>query len=198
VQNFILTFLVPVTSALGSASGGASVGGTLTVNGNGGTLGHVGGSAPMFTAIVDNADFMSLLGFDSSVTAAFGTAFTAAPSFGLPGYTQPIPGGVGTNIGIRLAFTLTDGDSASFTSHFEVVPVPEPTTALLLGAGLVALATTRRRAEGERGSDGLASQPLAGAAARAVDALRSRGPPLPAGTLPGARRGRSRSCRVRR
>lgn len=142
VQTYVITFTVPITPALVAATGGASVAGTLTVNTGGGTLGH-NGAAAMFTALVDGADYDTLLAVDSTVTAAFGSAVTSPESFGLPGLTQPIPGGVSTSIGIRLSFTLTPGDSASFTSRFEVVP--EPTTGLLLGVGLLGVAFLRRR-----------------------------------------------------
>jgi MYXO-CTERM domain-containing protein len=49
---------------------------------------------------------------------------------------------VTTNIAIRLAFTITAGDSASFTSLFVVVPAPAGAFAML---GLVGLAGGRRR-----------------------------------------------------
>lgn len=150
VQTFVLTFSASVTPALATAVGGASVIGTLTVDGDGGTLGHVPDGPdldldpePMFEALVDGASFLGLLAYDSSVTAAFGSASTGSDAFGLPGLTTPIPGGVASSIGIRLSFTLTPGDSASFTSRFEVIP--EPTTALLVGAGLLGFALSRRR-----------------------------------------------------
>ena len=149
-QTFIINFSVPITPALTSAVGGASVIGNLTVDGGGGTLGHVADGPdpdtdpePMFRAFVDGAVLQGLLVFDSSVSAAFGSTTTGSDFFGLPGLTTPIPGGVSSTIGIQLAFTLTPGDSASFTSRFEVIP--EPTTGLLVGLGLIGMGWLRRR-----------------------------------------------------
>lgn len=48
-----------------------------------------------------------------------------------------------TNIGLIIKFTLSDGDSASVLSRFEIVP--EPGTGLLLAMGLCSLAIARRR-----------------------------------------------------
>jgi hypothetical protein len=50
-----------------------------------------------------------------------------------------------TSIGITLRFTLTPGDQASITSVFNVIAVPEPTTAALLGLGLAGLLVAGRR-----------------------------------------------------
>jgi hypothetical protein len=50
-----------------------------------------------------------------------------------------------TTIGLTIRFDLTAGDSASFTSNFDVQPVPEPGTALLLGLGLAGFAALRER-----------------------------------------------------
>jgi hypothetical protein len=49
------------------------------------------------------------------------------------------------NIGIRIRFTLSPGDSASGTSVFNIEAVPEPVTALMLGMGLVGLAIAGSR-----------------------------------------------------
>ena len=143
-QTYTFIFTLPVSPAITPSSlSGASVIGNLTVNGGGGTLGHNAGGA-MFTALLDGVPYDTLLPFDSSVTLAFGSGSTGSDSFGLPGLTQPGPA-VLTSMGIQLTFTLTSGDSASFTSRFEVVPVPEPTTLLLLGGGLAGIAFFARR-----------------------------------------------------
>lgn len=143
-QTYTVIFTLPITpQILPSSLAGASVIGNLTVNGGGGTLGHNLG-APMFTAILDGVPYDTLLPNDSSVTLLFGSGSTGSDSFGLPGLTQPGPA-VLSSMGIQLTFTLTPGDSASFTSRFEVVPVPEPVTALLLGGGLIGLAVFGRK-----------------------------------------------------
>lgn len=142
-QTYTILFTLPISpQILPSSLSGASAIGNLTVNTGGGTLGHASG-APMFTAYLDGAVYDTLL-TSNSVTLAFGSGSTGSDAFGLPGLTQPGPA-VLTSMAVQLQFTLTAGDSASFTSRFEVVPVPEPTTALLLGSALAGLAVLRRR-----------------------------------------------------
>jgi len=148
VQELVLTYSVSVVPSLPTATGGATVIGILTTGSAGGTLGHVtpaSGTPPsMYSALVDGSVFQTLLDFDSSVSlSSFGSDTTGAQSFGLPGLTKPVPGGVSTSIGSRLSFSVTPGASVAFTSRFEVVP--EPSTALLLGVGLIALRVGRRR-----------------------------------------------------
>ncbi|MEZ4218571.1 MAG: PEP-CTERM sorting domain-containing protein [Myxococcota bacterium] len=57
--------------------------------------------------------------------------------------SQPFGPAVATNIGITVTFQLSNGDSASVLSRFEIVP--EPGTGLLMTAGLLALAGLHRR-----------------------------------------------------
>jgi hypothetical protein len=54
------------------------------------------------------------------------------------------PGG-SLSMGITVQFLLSPGDSASVTSTFNIIPVPEPSTVLTLGLGIVALTIARRR-----------------------------------------------------
>lgn len=140
-QTFVI-IVSEATSVVSATTTGGSVAATLTVDGGGGTLGHNGTTA-MYTALIDGSAYDVLYPYDSSVSAAFGSAVIAPASFGLPGYTQPGPA-VASSIGIRLEFTLTPGDQASFTSRFDVLPVPEPGVAGLGLLGMAALLALRR------------------------------------------------------
>lgn len=148
-QTYTIIFTLPIVpQILPSSLTGASVAATLTVNPGGGTLGHNGTTA-LFTALIDGSPYDTLLPFDSSTTRVSGSGSAGDDEFGLvlapPFVNQPGPA-ILSSIGIQITFTLTPGDSASFTSRFEVVPVPEPSiVAFLLGGGLMALSVLGRR-----------------------------------------------------
>jgi hypothetical protein len=144
-QTFFLNVVLPITVSLGPPVfiSGSIQGGVTDTNGSGSaTLSSAG--VPIYSAAIDNVVVQTLLNHPSSVTAtgAFQSAsFVPSPGFsGVNLVTQTAT----TNIAIRLRFNLSPGDSASFTSVFNVIP--EPSTAVLAGLGLLGLLAAGRRA----------------------------------------------------
>jgi hypothetical protein len=143
-QQFTFTFTLPTVVGPASLTGGSVQGGMTDNNGDGVTLSTAPGSA-FYTALIDGGNYQTLYPHPQSFSAgAFLSGTVPNLAFGTPIPSQPGPA-VTTNIGIRIDFLLTGSDSASFTSNFVVVPVPEPGMALLLAGGLFALALRRRR-----------------------------------------------------
>ena len=147
-QTYTVTQLIGVSPAISAASlTSGSIAGSITDNdNNGATLMTIGGT-DLYTALIDGSAFTTLLADTFSVSALAGgsQAFPlAGGSFGLPGPSFPGPG-VNTTIGIQLMFTLSAKDSVSFTSNFQVQPVPVPAALWLFGSGLLGLAGVARR-----------------------------------------------------
>lgn len=145
-QQFTLIVTLPVAPVgPSSLTGGSLAGGVTDYNGDGATLSTVSGSA-FYTALIDGVLHQAL--FPHSVVLPQPNAYEGADlvpaSFGNPIPSQPGPA-VAKSIGIKYDFNLTAQDGASFTSVFVVEPIPEPSTALLLGVGLAALARASRR-----------------------------------------------------
>ena len=146
-QRFTLVFTMSVTSIPGATLTGGSTEFDFGDNtGDGVTLAAPAGSA-LYTAQIDGGNYQALFPFPASGgdPTPFGGGTMGTASFGTPIPSQAGPA-VTTSIGIQYDFTLTGGDDASSsTGKFVVKPVPEPSTALLLGIGLAAFAVVRRR-----------------------------------------------------
>lgn len=146
-REFFLNVVLPKGSVSSHHYVGGSVTGTVTdLNGNGAILSSIGDSG-LFTAFTDfgtanRATAGSLL---SSTTITAG-AFLSS-SLGPAGFGDPIPsqlhGAVAENIAMQFRFSLTAGDSASFTSIFVVEAIPAPGALALMG--LAGLRNRRRR-----------------------------------------------------
>lgn len=149
-QTYVISVLLPVFPVLPSSLIGGSIQGGITSDATAGTLASNAVSAnAIYTASIDGTTAATLLPHSSSVSSGpfLSASFLSPPntlSFGTPIPSQPGPA-VASTIGLTLEFTLTPGDSASFTSVFVVEPVPEPGTFGLVSIGIVGIAALRRR-----------------------------------------------------
>lgn len=147
-QTFGLMVTQPIAPALSPSSlMGGSVQGGITADGDGGTLSSLAGTA-IYQAMIDGGvlgGFGDLLVDPISLTVgAFGSDSFAPESFGSMPMIPSEPGpSVATSIGILLSFSLTPGDTATFSAVFAAEQIPTPAPLALFGvAGLAAL---RRR-----------------------------------------------------
>jgi hypothetical protein len=101
---------------------------------NGATIATTAGQA-LYRAQIDSTTVASLQNDPFSVIAPVGGSNNASATFGPTASGIPVT----SNIGIQLRFSLTPGDTAAILSRFDVVVVPEPMSATLMGVGLVLL-----------------------------------------------------------
>lgn len=146
-RDFFLNIVLPVSMTTSHSYVGGSVTGTVTdLNGNGAILSSIGDMG-LYTAFTDfgtanRAIAGSLLSATTIAAGSFQSSSVGPASFG-----DPIPsllhGAAAENITVQFRFTLTAGDSASFTSIFVAEAIPAPGALALLGAA--GLAGRRRR-----------------------------------------------------
>jgi hypothetical protein len=142
-QQFTLIFTLPTTVSPSSLMGGSLQGGMTDNDGDGVTLSAPTASA-LYTALIDGVSQQTLYADPSSFSAGmFLSGNVPNIDWGTPIPSAPGPA-VLTDIKIKLDFVLTGKDSASLTGNFVVLPIPEPSTALMLGLGLAVLGSRRR------------------------------------------------------
>ncbi len=140
--DVVLQVLLPIAPQLTNGSemqGSAAIG--LTTDSGGGSISSIN-NVPLWQGLIDGAPVgpSASMFFDPFVlqNAGLGSSSSSA-NFGLP---NAIAGpDVLNNIGIEIAFALTQNDQASITSVFNVVPAPGAIALL----GVAALMTRRRR-----------------------------------------------------
>lgn len=146
-QIYTLTVILPILPvAPSSLMFGSSTISVADANFSGSaTLASVGGF-PGYEGLIDLAAVPAAALFTApySLVAPPGGTIGDTETFGVFPGSVPGPAAL-TSIGIRHTFSLTAGDTATFNSTFHIVPIPEPGTLVLIGAGLAGLGLLRRQ-----------------------------------------------------
>jgi hypothetical protein len=143
-REYTVDFILPISPAIPDASFIAgSVSGTLTdSNGNGSAAMSSIAAGSIYTSLIDGAPVRTLLnGSAFGVSTAFGSTNFGTESFGYPVGSLVGPA-ASTSIALQFRFSLSAGDTASFSSVFIVNPIPAPGALALLA---VAAGCQRRR-----------------------------------------------------
>ncbi len=143
-QTYTMTAVIGVSPAIVNPLMRGSVGLTLTDNNDDGATLTDASGASIYKALIDGNSARTL--WDAPISFGTSSTTSANTDFGFP-TREVAPESVDSTIGITMMFTLTAGDSASFTSNFNVIPspVPVPAAAWLFGSGLLGLGAAARR-----------------------------------------------------
>jgi hypothetical protein len=146
-QTFSLATSIGITPVIPNGLMQGSIGLTLTDNnGNGAALTTSGPS--IYQGLIDGNVARTLWDPAMTFTTPFGST-SADTFFGFP-TRENAPESIDSTIGILISFSLTAGDSASFTSNFDVTPVPLPPALWLFGTGLLGLLGISKRKKGSK------------------------------------------------
>lgn len=143
-QTYTLGTTIGVSPAIPIGAMRGSIGFSLTDNNGGGATLATSGLS-IYRGTIDGNVARTLWDSPNSFTTFSTTA--ASTDFGFP-TREAAPESIDSNIGILITFSLTSGDSAAFTSNFDVVPtavVPVPAAVWLFGSGLLGLFGVSRR-----------------------------------------------------
>lgn len=129
-QTFSLLMVLPIAPAITPATlmDGSIIGTVTDNNGNDATVAAVSGGS-IYTAFIDGGAVQTLM--DDPFSASAGGPFLS-DNAGPESFADLAGPAANATIAIELEFTLSAGDSASFTSIFEVV-IPGPAGVALFG-----------------------------------------------------------------
>jgi len=129
-KDYNLTFTLPVGTAFAPA----------IANGHfAGTVADADGSGDAFLNNVSWSGLIDGVSVMSSGPASFGCSTAGCATSQPTTYLGPLNylPGVSGNIATNISFTLSPGDLVSFNTYFDVSPIPEPGTLVLLAGVLV-------------------------------------------------------------
>ncbi len=132
-RDYLLDFSLSISPPLAASLLSGQVSGTLTdSNGSGSALLTSINGGSVYSALADQSVVQALMANAfQQVTAANGTTSFSDGSFGFP---VPVSGpAINSTIGIRFAFSLSAGDSVSFSSVFVANPIPAPAAFIVCG-----------------------------------------------------------------
>jgi len=143
-QTFTIGTTIGVSPAIPNGLMRGSIGLSVTDNNNDGATLSTSGQS-IYTAFIDGTGARTLWDPTTSFSPSFnGSTISDNINFGFP-TRELAPESIDSTIGITITFSLTAGDSASFTSNFDVVPVPVPAALWLFGSGLLGFTMVARR-----------------------------------------------------